>query len=94
MQVGGALGVMRDGMTSSQRDMVRGEIIALPVLLVALVFIFGGLRAALLPIVAALVTSAGALTLLLGMTRITDVAPYAVDVSLCSAWVWPWTTAC
>ncbi|HEY7010492.1 MAG TPA: MMPL family transporter [Jatrophihabitantaceae bacterium] len=82
VKVGGDLGVMRDGMTSSQRDLMHGEIIALPILLIALVFIFGGLRAALLPIVGALVTSAGALTLLLGMTHVTDVASYAVDVIL------------
>jgi RND superfamily putative drug exporter len=82
VQVGGDLGVMRDGMTSTQRDLMRGEIIALPILLIALVLIFGGLRAALLPIAGALVTSAGALTLLLGMTHLTDVAPYAVDVIL------------
>ena len=82
VQVGGDLGVMRDGMTSSQRDLMRGEIIALPILLIGLVLIFGGLRAALLPVVGALVTSAGALTLLFGMTHLTDVAPYAVDVIL------------
>ena len=43
-------------------------------------FIFGGLRAALLPIFAALVTTAGALLLLLGITHLTDVATYAFDV--------------
>lgn len=80
VQIGGDLGLMRDGMTASQQDLVNGEIIALPILLIALVFIFGGLRAALLPIAGALATSAGALTLLLGMTHLTDVAPYAVDV--------------
>jgi RND superfamily putative drug exporter len=94
VQVGGDLGVMRDGMTSSRRDLIRGEIVALPILLIALVFIVGGLRAALLPIVGALVTSAGALTLLLGTTHLTDVAPYAVTSSSCSAWGWPSTTAC
>lgn len=41
VQVGSDLGLMRDGMTSSQRDLIHGEIIALPVLLLALVFIFG-----------------------------------------------------
>jgi putative drug exporter of the RND superfamily len=82
VQVGGDLGVMRDGMTSSQQDLMRGELIALPILLIALVFIFGGIRAALLPIVGALATSAGALSLLLGMTHMTNVASYAVDVIL------------
>ena len=82
VQVGGDLGLMRDGMQASQSDLIRGEIIALPILLVALVFIFGGVRAALLPIAGALVTSAGALTLLMGMTHLIDVAPYAADVIL------------
>jgi RND superfamily putative drug exporter len=66
-------------MAASQNDLFRGELIALAILLIALFFIFGGLRAALLPIFAALATTAGAL-LLLGMTHLTDVASYAVDV--------------
>jgi putative drug exporter of the RND superfamily len=78
--VGGDLGVMKDGMTAAESDLFRGELIALPILLVALFFIFGGLRAALLPIFAALVTTAGALLLLLGITYLTDVATYAFDV--------------
>jgi len=78
--VGGDLAVSRDGMAASQNDLYRGELIALPILLIALFFIFGGLRAALLPIFAALATTAGALLLLMGMTHLTDVASYAVDV--------------
>jgi putative drug exporter of the RND superfamily len=80
VQVGGALAVSRDGMAASQNDLFRGELIALPILLIALFFIFGGLRAALLPIFAALATTAGALLLLMAMTHLTDVASYAVDV--------------
>src|ERR687883_528542 len=45
-----------------------------------LFFIFGGVRPALVPVLGALVTTAGALLLLLGITHITDVASYAVDV--------------
>jgi putative drug exporter of the RND superfamily len=80
VQVGGGLGVSRDNMVGSQNDLFRGEAIAFPILLVALFFIFGGLRAALLPIFAALATSAGALILLMAMTHVTDVASYATDV--------------
>jgi uncharacterized membrane protein YdfJ with MMPL/SSD domain len=43
-------------------------------------FIFRGWRAALLPISAALVTTAGALLILYGITQITDVASYGLDV--------------
>jgi RND superfamily putative drug exporter len=78
--VGGDLAVQRDGMTASQQDLFRGELIALPILLVALFFIFRGWRAALLPISAALVTTAGALLILYGITQLTDVATYALDV--------------
>src|SRR5262249_27413346 len=63
VQVGGDLGVMKDGMNAAQSDLFRGEAIALPVLLLALFFIFRGWRAAMLPIAAALVTTAGALIL-------------------------------
>jgi putative drug exporter of the RND superfamily len=77
---GGNLAVMRDGMVAEQKDLFRGEAIALPVLLIALFFIFRGWRATLLPIFAALATIAGALLLLLGMTHVTTVATYATDV--------------
>jgi putative drug exporter of the RND superfamily len=80
VQVGGDLGVNRDGMVAAQNDLFRGEAIALPVLLFALFFIFRGWRAAMLPIAAALGTTAGALILLMAMTHVTDVAPYSVDV--------------
>jgi RND superfamily putative drug exporter len=80
VQVGGDLGVNQDGMVASQSDLYRGEAIALPVLLLALFFIFRGWRAALLPLAAALATVSGALILLDGMTYATDVAQYSVDV--------------
>src|SRR3954447_8628608 len=80
IRVGGDLGVFRDGMATTQRDLLVGELIALPLLLVALFFVFHGVRPALLPLAGALVTTAGALLLLLGVTQFTDVASYAVDV--------------
>ena len=80
VQVGGDLGANRDGMVASQSDLFRGEAIALPVLLIALFFIFRGWRAALLPLAAALSTTAGALILLMAMTHVTDIATYSVDV--------------
>src|SRR3954451_1599532 len=80
VRVGGELGVMRDEMVATQRDLFMGELIALPILLIALFFVFHGVRAALLPLAAALVTTAGALLPLLAVTHFTDVASYAVDV--------------
>jgi RND superfamily putative drug exporter len=80
VQVGGDHAVMRDQMSTSQTDLVHGEAIALPLLLLALLFVFRGWRAALLPLAGALVTVAGALLLLLAATEFIDVASYAVDV--------------
>src|SRR3954447_26333301 len=80
VRVGGDLGVMRDEMMATQEDLIMGELIALPILLVALFFVFHGVRAALLPLAGALVTTAGALLPLLAVSYVTDVASYAVDV--------------
>jgi putative drug exporter of the RND superfamily len=78
--VGGDAAVMRESMIAVQRDLFGGTLIALPVVLIALFFIFRSWRPALLPIFAALGTIAGALLLLLGMTQVTTVATYATDV--------------
>jgi putative drug exporter of the RND superfamily len=80
VKVGGELAVMRDSAVTSQSDLFRGELFALPVLLLALLLVFRGLRAALLPILGSLVSVAGALLLLRAVTGITDVSGYAVDV--------------
>ena len=78
--VGGELAVLHEQMTAAQHDLVRGEMLALPILLLALLLVFRGFRAAVLPIVAALVTVAGALLLLLSVSGAVDLAGYAVDV--------------
>lgn len=78
--VGGDLAVMYDGNKTIQNDLARGTLIALPILLIALYFVFRGLRPALLPIIAAFATMAGSLLVLLGMTHVTEVGGYAVDV--------------
>ena len=78
--VGGDEPVMRDSMVTTQQDLMQGQMIVLPVLLIALLLVFRGWRAAVLPLLGAVVTVAGALLLLLAATRVIDVASYAVDV--------------
>ena len=80
VRVGGDLAFSRDTMTQTSKDLLMGEAIALPILLLALVFVFRGVRVALIPIAAALVTVAGAMLLLLGTTHLLDVGSYAIDV--------------
>ena len=50
VKVGGELAVIRDQMTATQSDLVKGELIALPILLLALFFVFRGWRSALMPV--------------------------------------------
>jgi putative drug exporter of the RND superfamily len=78
--VGGDIAVSRDEMATSQSDLVRGELIAMPILLLALLLVFRGWRSALLPLAGALATGAGALLLLRAATNFVDIAGYAVDV--------------
>jgi RND superfamily putative drug exporter len=80
VKIGGDAAVMADNMNASTSDLIRANLIAFPVLLVALFFIFGGLRAALLPLFAALAASAGTFIPLLGVTYLTGLASYALDV--------------
>jgi putative drug exporter of the RND superfamily len=80
VKVGGELAVSRDQMAATQSDLVKGELIALPILLLALLFVFRGWRSALMPVMSALVTVAGALLILFVATKIIDVGGYSIDV--------------
>jgi RND superfamily putative drug exporter len=80
VKVGGDAPIMRDSMAATSRDLLIGELVALPALLLGLVWVFRGVRMALIPLASALVTIAGALLLLLGMAQVMDVGSYAVDV--------------
>src|SRR5215470_8232018 len=80
VKVGGDAGVMADNMNAAENDLLHGTLIAFPVLLVVLFFIFGGLRAALLPLIAGLSAMAATFIALLGVTYVTSLAPYALDV--------------
>jgi RND superfamily putative drug exporter len=80
VQVGGDAGAMADSMNAPENDLVHASLLAFPVLLVALFFIFRGLRAALVPIIASLAAMATTFIALLGVTRVTSLAPYATDV--------------
>ena len=80
VKVGGQLAAMSDQTDATQKDLVKGEAIALPILLLALFLVFRGWRSALMPVLGALVTVAGALLILLAVTKFIDVGGYAIDV--------------
>ncbi len=64
----------------AEADLVRAEMFALPLALVALIVVFGGLLAAILPLGLAFVSMAGALIVLAAATITGDVAVYSINV--------------
>jgi len=67
--------------TQLQQDLVRAEIIAIPVTLILLVFIFGGVVAAAVPVAVGALAVAGALTVLRVFTEFTDISSFAINVA-------------
>lgn len=80
-EVGGSLVVMTEMQHLSETDIVRAEMFAMPVLVLLLLVIFGGLVAALLPVTIGVVAILGALGLLRVLTTVTDVSSFAVNVT-------------
>jgi putative drug exporter of the RND superfamily len=64
----------------AEADLGRAEMFALPLALLALVVVFGGLLAAILPLGLAFASMAGALIVLAGATMTGDVAVYSINV--------------
>jgi RND superfamily putative drug exporter len=82
VQVGGDAAVSADMTSALNHDLIRGALISFPILLIALLFIFGGLRAALLPVISALTTMTGALLALSGISYLTGLSSLVLDVVL------------
>ncbi|HEV8651198.1 MAG TPA: MMPL family transporter [Actinomycetes bacterium] len=78
--VGG--GLVQDGEfeEQSKADLEKAELLSLPVVLVLLLVVFAGVVAAGLPLLVALVGISGTLLILFGVSQLTDVSVYAVNV--------------
>ncbi|MFJ8105888.1 MMPL family transporter [Streptomyces sp. NPDC096132] len=79
-QVGGASTVDRDIRERVAADIAFAETISIPVLLVLLVVVFGSVAAASLPLAIGALAILGAFTALRGMTYLTDVSVFSVNV--------------
>jgi RND superfamily putative drug exporter len=79
-QVGGATTVDRDIRERVAADIAFAETISIPVLLVLLVVVFGSVAAASLPLAIGALAILGAFTALRGMTYLTDVSVFSVNV--------------
>ncbi|MFF1296651.1 MULTISPECIES: MMPL family transporter [unclassified Streptomyces] len=65
----------------AQEDVKNAELISLPVVLVLLLVVFGGLRSAALPLVIAVSGIAGAFLALFLFSEVTDISVYAIQVT-------------
>jgi RND superfamily putative drug exporter len=80
VRVGGGPVLNREANRAVRDDLARAETLSLPLTLVVLVIVFGGLVAAGLPVLAAVVSVAGAMVLLLGFSKVTDLDSNTVTV--------------
>src|SRR6266545_4440233 len=86
VRVGGGAALGQQVNDAVQKDLARAEEISLPITLVVLVFVFGGLIAAGLPVLAAIVSAASVMTVLTGLSALgaagVSIALVAMLVSL------------
>lgn len=79
--LGGPLAVEAEISERAEGDVVRAELISMPLLLVLLVVIFGGVVAALMPLAVGGLAVVGSLAVLRGLTGMTEVSVFAVNVA-------------
>lgn len=78
---GGPVAVRHETQEIIQADLLRAELIALPVTLVLLVMVFGSAVAALLPLGLGIVAILGTNAVLRGITELTDVSVFAQNLT-------------
>ncbi|WP_228991279.1 MMPL family transporter [Streptomyces sp. DH8] len=81
VSVGGPVAVQHEMQTIIQEDLLRAELIALPVTLVLLVMVFGSAVAAMLPLAVGVVAILGTNAVLRGLTELTDVSVFAMNLT-------------
>nr|WP_238355676.1 MMPL family transporter [Kribbella sandramycini] len=79
-QVGGEVAVFDEVNTQTEQDIVRAEMISMPIVLVLLIVVFGGLVAASLPLFVGALAILGAFVLLRGLSAITDVSIFSINI--------------
>ncbi|WP_314616256.1 MMPL family transporter [Streptomyces stackebrandtii] len=79
--LGGGLAVRHEMQVIIQEDLLRAELIALPLTLVLLVMVFGSAVAALLPLGVGIVAILGTNAVLRGITEFTDVSVFAQNLT-------------
>ncbi|RLK22960.1 RND superfamily putative drug exporter [Micromonospora sp. M71_S20] len=79
-EVGGATAALQESNTQTTKDITRAELLSMPVLLVLLVLIFGGLVAASTPLLIGGLAILGAFVAVRLVNMVTDVSVFAINV--------------
>jgi len=82
VRTGGMAAVFDQILTQSARDLVLMEALALPISLLALVWVFGGLYAALLPLTIGICALVGSLAVLRALSFFTDVSVFSLNLTV------------
>ena len=82
VQAGGSALVYSEITRQTQKDLIRMEAIAIPLSFLALVWVFGGLFAAALPVAVGGFAVLGSLAALRAMALVTDVSIFALNVAV------------
>ncbi|WP_283134231.1 MMPL family transporter [Rhizohabitans arisaemae] len=80
VRIGGEEMIALETDATSQNDLATAELIGLPLTLIALVFVFGGLAAAVLPVIGAMVTICGSFLGVLAVTSFVEMDTTVVSV--------------
>jgi RND superfamily putative drug exporter len=81
VSVGGFAEVFRQVTTQVEKDLVRAEVIAIPILLILLLFVFRSPIAASLPLGVGLVAVVGTLLILRAVAAVTEVSIFALNLT-------------
>ncbi|MGH3723892.1 MAG: MMPL family transporter [Mycobacterium sp.] len=82
IKAGGVATLYNQIVTQTEKDLLVMESIAIPISFVVLVWIFGGLYASLLPLVVGVFAILGAMSILRGLTLLTDVSVFALNLTV------------
>ncbi|MGH9027759.1 MAG: MMPL family transporter [Acidimicrobiia bacterium] len=79
--VGGIAQVFHQVGEQVEKDLLRAELIAIPITLILLIFVFRGLVAASLPLAVGVLAIVGTFVVLTGISAITDVSIYSLNLT-------------
>ncbi len=79
-RVGGPLPLERQAQESAERDLMRGELVTIPIVALLLIIFFRGVVAASLPLIVGLFSIGAALSCIRMLAHVTDVSTFAMNI--------------